>query len=568
MNNLDEHLFAYFEGEMNPADKLALEQFVAGNPEAAREFNAWEATMVVAEEQEYPLAGELLSGGAGSAWMRWSMGLLLFAGTGLSLFMITEGISGRDRAASGSESLAYHTQPTQSAITVIKQDDETTTTTTYQQGNSTTNPVFTEVFGTPDAEADGNTVAENVSTSTGSIVHTTTSTNAVWGDPESGYRYGREGGRGSYKPGLNNAALEEAMDYFNKPTASNQRRYRGDYDDALENKVYRSEKESLAKRMRDKLAKTFRQPLGIVNLKDPYFVMPDYRGVTEVNPAFTGSLNVTRFKVSSRGRWLGTDQQSVGGSIGLDGYMKPLKTGIGLNLNYDAMLDGRIGGLEAGLTLSPKFQLSREVWLETGIRYTFGTRMTNWDRMPASGAFELPDGVVMPNQLSGYSDPMEVKHYHDLSAGVLLNTKKFYVGISGSNLLRPAVRVLGETFAPVPESDYRLPAQFSLQAGTDYRFHSNYQVVISPYAILSHRNGVNTALMGTFVRLNHFITGASVNNRLDFAVMAGFETRNIRMGYTYDRNTSAIYDKKLGSHSITTRVLLGKRGGVEPILKY
>lgn len=78
--NIDEWLFNYFEGNLNPQESETLTRFLNANPALKADYDAWKASYVSEVPVAYPNAGELLQPVPASAikkWIGWGLALLL-----------------------------------------------------------------------------------------------------------------------------------------------------------------------------------------------------------------------------------------------------------------------------------------------------------------------------------------------------------------------------------------------------------------------------------------------------------------------------------------------------------
>lgn len=573
MQNIDKHnaeewFFEYFEGNLSQDEQLAVHAFVAANPELQTDFKAWESSFVQAEEQDYPLAAELLASERGAIWMKWAMGFFLMAGTALSLSMITNGISSRDRFVSESSetapTVAFDATKNESSsqkLEVVGQNSHPTQSSTAHRPtsliltSSTATPNLPTAVNNMNGLANSSKLADNNSSENKNDFEWTGVT------PRHPY-----GGRGSM---LNPAdlALEEAIGKFEPEKKNSLKRQSGDIDDRFENRVYHGDQKTAMQKLHDKLSKAFQQPLGLTNLRDPQFAIDLYPHMLAANPAFAGNLHHTRVQVGARSLRTALEPTNMQGHFAIDGYIAKLKTGIGFTVEYSGIMNGTIQQVRTGIIISPKFQLKRNVSLEPALAYNLGTVHTGWNRISTPISFETDRNVVVPVNSNILDTSTHMKWQHDVSGGILLNTKSFHAGASFKNVGRPYLtQVRQELLANIEGA--RMPWEFNVHIGTDYRFHANHQVVISPYALLHYRAGRTEAFAGSFFRLHNFVAGGSLSSALNSNLQIGFEARNVRFFYTFDHSDSQLYAKKYSSHALTMRFIMGIKKGPEAILQH
>lgn len=581
----DELLFNYFEGTLDAAGKSEVNRLRQESSEFAQEYKAWQSTYFVAEEIEYPLAVQLLASGGGAIWLRWAMGLLLFTGTAISLALINASISGvpgwnyslnnninenSNRFVAFNDSFEQ-SQPETASDSRINSHGGSTAAKSVQQSknlankhSNVTSPYLQDEKASNQQkdyveQTDGSGEGEEIREGSTDIIHSNSN------DGHSQKLIGGQADKQIAYTGTD-AALMEAIAVLKSTSYKHASKRKADVDDALEYVVHNVEHTSVLKRFSEKLKKSFNQPLGLVNLKDPHFALPGFHSVLAVNPSYAGSMNATRITTSVRARWLATDQAGLEGMAGMDGYIKKLRTAIALTVNYNQMLDGRLQLGTAGLIVSPKIKINRNVSLEPSVKYSFGSFRSSGSSLAASGKTELERAVPFSNEILVVPGG-EFQMHHDLAAGIILNTRKFYAGASVQRILQPAMKFPYPTWDFAPVQDAKLPLTVNIHAGTDYRFHGNYQVVISPYALLEYRKNYTELWTGAFLRLNKFITAGSVSTKGNVDVMAGMQLGTFRLAYHFDRSEVLTLGKKYYSHELNMRVLLGSRDK-GPILKY
>jgi len=569
MQNIDKHnaeewFFDYFEGNLSHDEQLAVQAFVAANPEFHADFKAWESSFVQVEEQDYPLAAELLASERGAIWMKWAMGFFLLAGTALSLSMITNGISSKDKFISdhgahapmlvvrnqknGSTTIGSHSSPASSA-----------TTSSNSQQSSMRN-AFTNSSARSTAEA---STSHHTADAASAIFNTNEAETVEWTGVIPQHPYG---GRGSMRNPAN-LALEDAIGKFQPEQKNNMKRQSGDLDDRFENRVYHGDQKSALQKLHDKLSKAFQQPLGLTNLHDPQFGIDLYPNMLAANPAFAGNLEHSRAQFGVRSLRTALEPTNMQGHFAVDGFIPKIKTGIGFTAEYSGIMNGTIQQVRTSIIVSPKIQLRRDMTLAPAIAYSLGTVHTGWNRISNPMSFETDRNVVVPVNPHMLDTTKHMTWQHDISGGVLFNSKRFHAGASFRNIGRPALTHMRTELITQNEST-RLPVEFTVHVGTDYRFHANHQVVLSPYALMVHRGGRTETFAGSFVRLHKFVAGANLSTALNTNLQIGFEARNTRLLYTFDHSDSQLFAKKYSSHALTLRIIMGVKRGPQAILQH
>lgn len=126
-----------------------------------------------------------------------------------------------------------------------------------------------------------------------------------------------------------------------------------------------------AKSMIRKVQRMMDQPIALRNFKDPHYAIPNLSSY-QANFGMAGTMIQHRFQATSRNQWVGRENQQLMNRIAWDGYIRPLRGGVGIDLNYNDFQDGSIKDMSFGLTYSPKFSVSKNVSFEPAVRFKMG----------------------------------------------------------------------------------------------------------------------------------------------------------------------------------------------------
>jgi len=309
----------------------------------------------------------------------------------------------------------------------------------------------------------------------------------------------------------------------------------------------------------------FSQNLGLRNVKDPYILAPEFYHPMQHNGGFTGTFNSLRIKTAYRsvnGRHTG--------SFGFDTRVgRDFGIGIGAfgkytNLSKDGFTMQQSDIL---VNVSPQLNLSKTVTLapSVGFKHTqFNTKFNGVNRAQA----ELANGVVYSSINRAENDTLDQSIVtvgaYTLNTGVLLNTDKFYLGLSVDNLFNSRLR---SPYIQV-DGDIGFQRSFTAIIGTDYKYSYASNNSISPSLLFKQTGNRTDIWTGVYFRLNKFIFGGSYGNHKEAMGMIGIQTRALRFGITGDYTKSLLIDKRYQwSIGTTLRLYIGSNRGTTDLPK-
>ncbi|SEW45433.1 PorP/SprF family type IX secretion system membrane protein [Chitinophaga arvensicola] len=183
-----------------------------------------------------------------------------------------------------------------------------------------------------------------------------------------------------------------------------------------------------------------------------------------LNPAATGIEDYSQLRLGLNKQWVGID--GAPSTAWVNGEMR-LKTkadeqqedviskghGIGLNLYYDKI--GPYTTLNLNLGYAYHLPLSQGLVLSAG--FAGGLRSTRYDIAKSLN----PDQPGDP--AAGVQASLSKKYTPDLNAGLLLNGKNFFAGVS-------MMQIISSKFVDVPESESKYRGQLLSSLGYVFRF--------------------------------------------------------------------------------------------------
>ena len=272
--------------------------------------------------------------------------------------------------------------------------------------------------------------------------------------------------------------------------------------------------------------------------QDPQFSQYMFN-VASFNPGSAGSSDMICLSGVNRQQWVGFPGAPSASHFNINTPIRPfgLNSGVGFSILSDNL------GFNKDLGISAAYAYRLDIGSGTlGIGVNLGL---------FNKALEAD--WYIPSDLEGSttpdSDPLiprkdESQIAFDMGFGLFYTTEDLYFGISTSHLNQAKIKY--ETSTPYLARHY--------YAVAGYRFQmSNPLFEILPSALIKTDGRANSIDVSTLVRYNKKFWGG-VSYRAGDAVtgIIGFELFNgVRVGYSYDFNTSAIGNYSKGSHEFT-----------------
>ena len=310
-----------------------------------------------------------------------------------------------------------------------------------------------------------------------------------------------------------------------------------------------------------KVKRMMDQPIALQNSKDPYINVPNMTGF-QANFGMAGTLLRDRFQVTARNQWVGRDNQQLMNTVSWDGYVFPLRGGLGIDLAYSDYSDGSIRDIHSGFTYSPKFSVSKNVSIEPAIRYKMGVTNLDVNSPVVGNVAERHRNSLQPIFEDGQQPIGSRLYYRDLGAGVLMNTKWFYAGFNMDNLRRHYNNYFSSDVTQAHRADFHTSAMIGTEyspLGKDVRYGS--------YIYYQSFGDLNEVWAGLNAQWKFLEISGSMSNNIDLSGAVGLRLNQWSVYYNMDYLTSRLYGEKFISHQVTMRFLLKPSRYVAQYLK-
>lgn len=592
--NIEERMFEYHEGLLSPEDMRAVESFVEANPEYQIDFDAWKDSYVTADKDKYAYIDALMAGTGSLWLKWTSILLLLVGSGFALFYGFSNFAGSSDKISNASNKGDENISQLEAMNKSENNIDATLTfnNDSNEQGNSASTFNQDDISLAADGSASEDLNMTNASSESNDQYAYTerhkghnssykkshsfksgakNNGNKSYGassdkkDADGGLKLKSHKGSNDlskvnysgadvastperFTPSklhkksnrladVSNLALAQAVEFFNDDAAGGANKFNYASSNfptlSLSNRTERKYgKEGGLASIIQRLSRqiSLKNPYGLRNSGDPYFVNPEFATSMNVNGGFAGAYNGFRAKAAhyySDGAHLST--LSMDTRIG-----KKFSIGIGLVSNYGFTTNQPQNSEYASsrLIVSPKIQFNKDVSLEPSVSVGYSA-LSERNSLVNGGSFQSIQ----------------------FGAGALLNSQSFYLGVNVDNLTSPGYDYRPSIFGNAGGM------KMTAVLGTDYKYSPRSNGSFSPYLMLTQQGRQTNLWAGAKAQMGKFICGASYGNHGEAAAMVGLQTNNIRLGVYGDYRSGWDTSNKILSAGGTFRLLLGKEHG-------
>ncbi len=268
------------------------------------------------------------------------------------------------------------------------------------------------------------------------------------------------------------------------------------------------------------------------------------------NPGYAGNNGLIDLSLLSRQQWVGFPGAPVTTVFQLDASVKLIgdADGLGLTVVKDAI--GYENNVSFGLNYSFRFRLGQGL---LGCGASLGMMNKNlrpgWTDSKGSDLVDGSDPALPKQEVNGILT--------DIGVGLFYRHKKYYLAFSSLHLTQPS-------FSFEEAGHYSLKRHYYLTGGYNLELNDDRFTVLPSFFIKS--DGTTSQIdLDFLIQYNkRFWGGIGYRNKDAIVVFTGFEMMNgLRIGYSYDLNTSVLSHYNSGSHELflSYAVLLNKNKG-------
>ncbi|NND06353.1 MAG: type IX secretion system membrane protein PorP/SprF [Saprospiraceae bacterium] len=296
---------------------------------------------------------------------------------------------------------------------------------------------------------------------------------------------------------------------------------------------------------------------GSLYAQDPVFSQ-FYAAPLNLNPAFTGNTEGGQVALNYRNQWPGISQAYVTYAASYDQFFPWINSGFGLAVLADNAGNGLYKTINAQLSYAYKARFNGDLQMRMGIQAGLINSRIDWsqlvflDQLDPEFGLSSPGGIPFPSDEVPPAVGSSVSVL-DVSAGLLLYNRNYYVGISLKHLNEPKF-----SFLEVNQNQNAgLPIQFAIHGGAEIdlrKLGGLRNSFLAPNIQYIRQGAFSQLNIGTIFRYYKVGTGVwfrQTNTNPD-AVIFLVEGRydQFRIGYSYDLTLSSLNGTG-GAHEIS-----------------
>lgn len=306
-----------------------------------------------------------------------------------------------------------------------------------------------------------------------------------------------------------------------------------------------------------------------------------FAGPLNLNPALTGSSELTRMGINYRKQWPGLDFDFNGYSAFIDHYSFDLQSGIGLVANSYNEENMSLNTTELGLLYAYNLKVSDYASIRMGTQISYARRSGNLENLIYGDQIDVFNRSINPNSIDNLNQ-LDPFGYLDLGFGVMYANPDFWFGISGHHLNNPKMQ--NSTYS---EFEF-LPIKYGVQVGWQKELGSagywsnDRERYFSVMANFKTQGVFSQLDLSTQTKYDSFIFGLGFRGMMSQSELKNYDSviglfgvslqNGVVLGYSYDWMISQVAVNTKGSHEFSLRYqfLAGnqrKRGQRDRVLK-
>jgi type IX secretion system PorP/SprF family membrane protein len=281
-----------------------------------------------------------------------------------------------------------------------------------------------------------------------------------------------------------------------------------------------------------------------------------YANPLYLNPALTGAAICPRAILNYRNQWPGLAKSFVTYSASFDQYINKLHGGIGVMVNMDNAGDGILKTTQASLIYAYSLQASENFYINMALQATFLQKSLNWDLLQFGDEIDPQQGFVLPTAETPPDNSSVAAP--DFSAGVAFGWKGIlHGGVAVNHLTEP-------NLAFYNANTYKLPMKITGHVGVNINLEgggmgfaedSEPKFYLAPNLLYQQQGDFHQLNAGIYIIRLPIVIGTWFRHNFENAdaiiVLAGFDYKNLKIGYSYDITLSKLKSNTGGSHEIS-----------------
>ncbi len=291
-----------------------------------------------------------------------------------------------------------------------------------------------------------------------------------------------------------------------------------------------------------------------------------YASTMYLNPAFTGSSELTRVGINLRNQWPGLDQTFLSYSAYIEHFVPQKNSGFGLLINGSNGTLSSLNNIEVGMLYSYRLRIADNRYFHFGAQGSLVSRSSNFDKVILSTQLDIDRGVI----LDGGGNPVfdeSKRNFMDFNTGILYYDTRKWLGASAHHLTQPQISYLDN-------ASNKLAIKYSLHGGIRFNFKSGFindyfnntrqERSVSFAFNYKNQGDFNQLDIGTELYFEPIVLGmwyrglptkyALPNNEALIGLVGFSLADGLDMGYSYDFTVSKLgWRNAGGAHEVSMR---------------
>lgn len=287
-----------------------------------------------------------------------------------------------------------------------------------------------------------------------------------------------------------------------------------------------------------------------------------YAAPLYLNPALTGSTELSRVGVNYRKQWPGLDQDFNSYSAYFDHYSFDLRSGIGISVNSFQETNFNLNTSDISFYYAYNLKIAENWNFRMGTQASIVRRSAALDNLVFGDQVDLFNRTISSATMDKIPD-FDPYSYFDISFGGLLTGESFWLGSAFHHVNEPHL-----SYYPDDENGY-LPIKWSIHGGWNFPlganqyFGSKYDNMASIMANYKKQGSFQQIDIGTQLLYRSVISGISYRgipgmrgmpNQDSIIFLLGLKLDSgVVFGYSYDFMVSNIATQTKGAHEVSIR---------------
>jgi len=275
--------------------------------------------------------------------------------------------------------------------------------------------------------------------------------------------------------------------------------------------------------------------------QDPEFTQ-FYANPVYLNPAFAGSQQCPRLVLNYRNQWPGIENafQTYSGSF--DQYVKRLSGGLALQLVHDGSGKGTYQTTIVNASYAYHTPITKKISMSAGIKVGLLQKSIDWEALTYGDMIDKNKGFVYE---SGEQAGVDSRSNVDFSAGVMVFSKRIFVGFAVNHLTQPQISLT--------DQDARLMRRYTGHAGVTIPIGGDHvsNLSLSPNVLFTSQDNFNQLNLGLYAKKGLLTAGFWYRSNDAMIILIGIETAKYKIGYSYDVTLSKLAQNSAGAHEVS-----------------